>query len=337
MLRLREMLPCRKCRPQPMLSQWQCFAKRNVCNLLYNNKNKYLFFGDSIQDQHSSQSKLRYIITVHGKAHAQRKIILSEKNWIPIEWGVEKHPLVISYACLALRSARSSQHIDILCPPMVFINMQRGNSINYEMNNRSIVMEQHGNSEICDQQSKTIIKRCNNHHSGNVPINGGRDVIPTQHWASIGIIAHPMHCGEYKRKILPLAAPVSMSDLSDWSLKQRLRNQDIRKLDQQKIPNTIALSPFPTQSVAPCTPCIGAHEAIVSTIIVSSCLPNSESIPSDSDRKSPEHNTVNEENFPSHASLQPAKRSFLPRSGILPPPESPNCWYGQMDPNVQNW
>lgn len=281
---------------------------------------------------------LRYMVIGHGKAQALQKFILSEtKNWSPIEWGVEKHPLVISYACLALRSARSSQHIDILCPPMVFINMQRGNSINYEMNNRSIVMEQHGNSEICDQQSKTIIKRCNNHHSGNVPINGGRDVIPTQHWASIGIIAHPMHCGEYKRKILPLAAPVSMSDLSDWSLKQRLRNQDIRKLDQQKIPNTIALSPFPTQSVAPCTPCIGAHEVIVSTIIVSSCWPNSESIPSDNDKKSPKHNTVNEGNFPSHANLQSAKRSFLPRSEIVPPPEFPNCWYGQMDPNVQNW
>jgi len=113
---------------------------------------------------------LRYMVIGHGKAQALQKFILSEtKNWSPIEWGVEKHPLVISYACLALRSARSSQHIDISCPPMVFINMQHGNSINY-----GIKKSQHRHETTRQQRNmrsaKTkIIKRCTKHQQWQCP------------------------------------------------------------------------------------------------------------------------------------------------------------------------
>ena len=73
-----------------------------------------------------SMEEYRYMFTADKET-----CTLQQRQRFPIEWGVEKHPLVISYACPRL----SSQHIDIPCSPMVLISMQRGNSINCEIEN----------------------------------------------------------------------------------------------------------------------------------------------------------------------------------------------------------
>ena len=99
------MLPYRKCRRQPMLSHRQCFAQakrvlyfaqlqKQIIILLL-----VLWCGCCRRQCFAINGEYRYMITADKET-----CTLQQRQRFPIEWGVEKHPLVISYACPRLSS-----------------------------------------------------------------------------------------------------------------------------------------------------------------------------------------------------------------------------------------